>query len=90
MKSQAPQTCSFCGSKSHSNPFAGGEWHAHIGTICCCHTCATTVLPALIADSVHINGNYYYYYALGQQRLQAVELAFWKALTARVSREAAE
>lgn len=83
MKSIIPSACSFCGSKRHATPFAGGEWQTPIGNVFCCHTCAVNVLPAFIADSVHINGNHY---TLGRERLEVVEKSFWKAMTARASR----
>jgi hypothetical protein len=39
-----------------------------------------SVLPVLIADSVHINGNTY---AEAGRRLEQVERTFWKAIACR-------
>ena len=86
MKSFSSAPCSFCG-KEHSTDFSGGEWHSSpggAGTVYCCSVCAVQVLPALIADSIHLSGNHY----MGAQNaLVSIEAAFWKAIAARASSE---
>ena len=81
MKSFSSDRCSFCG-KAHSTDFSGGEWHGHRGAVYCCGMCATEVLPALIADSIHIGGKHY---LTAKHNLAVVEATFWKAIAARAS-----
>lgn len=79
MKSFSARPCTFCGN-SHSDNHAGGEWHCpEAVTVSCCHTCAVTVLPILIADSLHI------FPAVQDPKrlLVPVEAGLWKGLATR-------
>lgn len=82
MKSNEKFTCTFCEKQSGSVQFQGGEWHTHNGTIYCCHRCAITILPRLMADSIRLSGNGY---VEGGKALKLAEGNFWKAMAARLS-----
>lgn len=89
MKSFSSALCSFCG-KKHSTEFSGGERHGCLGgteTIYCCSACAVRILPALIADSIHLGGNHY---TGAQNALVSIEAAFWKGIAARTSSAVAD
>jgi hypothetical protein len=84
MKSITQFTCTFCGAEVTNSDYCGGEWHGPDSNVYCCGHCATDVLPALIADSIHIYGRPY---SKAKERLDRIERTFWKALAARASRK---
>ena len=74
--------CSFCGNEYDAKNM--GEW---IGAeiVICCHHCAVSILPKLLADSV-MQSHGKKIYATGCEVLEKIKGPFWKALAHRIER----
>ena len=76
--------CSFCGATVRKNGTSGGVWGGTPAEIYCCHRCAVSVLPALIADACYIPLGDGYRYA-ADRTIPNVLASFWRALCARIT-----
>jgi hypothetical protein len=73
--------CFCCGNR------ADAMWAGQKGTVEVCRTCALTVLPALIADSVFVGMGEKYAAVRFEEALAKAHTAYWKAVASRLSAE---
>ena len=80
--------CTFCNVELKS--IDGGLWssYTHTDNVRCCHRCAVTVLPRLLADSLYLRDSKNSYLDARTQFARA-EGYFWKAVSARLSNDLA-
>ncbi len=75
-KTTAKEQCFHCGREAHAS------WHGNTESVHVCEACALGVLPALIADAVHVGPTG----TVGfMHHLKAVECAYWKAVASRLA-----